>query len=204
MVSLVAHFIMSLYDRFPAYGGRGPSDLRLGLTLGIIATIFMILRVYVRLRLNKFGTTALLLSLLAWVCSFFCLEKVKWTDSAKLLTTMTQTFGILSVLHGLGNHITVIEEVDELHNFLLFTWITVFFFNLAIPTGKVAVCAFLIEMNGPSSKLLISIAPHNGINQYLSSFFRPKDSPQPHCRWCAECYHQHPTNHDGLVSVQSR
>ena len=70
----------------------------------------------------------------------------------QFFTTLTQIFGILSVLHGLGNHITVITEVGELHNFLLFTWITVFFFNLAIPTGKVAVSAFLIEMNGPSSK----------------------------------------------------
>ena len=58
---------MSLHDQFPAYGGRGPSDLRLGIALGTIATIFMILRVYVRCRVNKFGTTALLLSLLAWV-----------------------------------------------------------------------------------------------------------------------------------------
>jgi hypothetical protein len=65
---------------------------------------------------------------------------------------LTQIFGFLSVLHGLGNHITVIIEVGELHNFLLFTWITVFFFNLAIPTGKVAVAAFLIEMNGQGSK----------------------------------------------------
>lgn len=56
------------------------------------------------------------------------------------------------MLHGLGNHITVIIEVGELHKFLLFTWITVFFFNLAIPTGKVAVAAFLIEMNGQGSK----------------------------------------------------
>lgn len=59
---------MSLHDQYPAYGGRGPSDLRLGIALGTIATIFMIMRLYVRLRVNKFGTTALLLSLLAWVC----------------------------------------------------------------------------------------------------------------------------------------
>lgn len=66
---------------------------------------------------------------------------------------LTQIFGILSILHGLGNHITLIIKVGELHNFLLFTWVTVFFFNLAIPTGKVAVAAFLIEMNGQSSEL---------------------------------------------------
>lgn len=59
---------MSLHEKYPAYGGRGPGDFHLGIGLAIVATIFMILRVYVRLRLNKFGTTALLLSLLAWVC----------------------------------------------------------------------------------------------------------------------------------------
>lgn len=59
--------IMGLHARYPAYGGRGPSDLRLGLGLGAVATIFMALRVYVRLRVNKFGTTALIWSLVAWV-----------------------------------------------------------------------------------------------------------------------------------------
>lgn len=60
--------MMSLQDKFPAYGGRGPEDFRTGIALAVIATTFMVLRVYVRLRVNKFGTTALLLSLLAWVC----------------------------------------------------------------------------------------------------------------------------------------
>ncbi|KAJ5327716.1 hypothetical protein MYU51_020185 [Penicillium brevicompactum] len=139
---------MGLHEKFPAYGGRGPSDLRLGIALGVVATIFMVLRVYVRLRMNKFGTSALIWSLVAW-----------------LFTTLTQIFGIISVLHGLGNHITIVEEVGELHNFLLFTWITVFFFNLAIPTGKVAVAAFLIEMNSQSNpKIRRSLIIVAGLN----------------------------------------
>ncbi|GLI80374.1 hypothetical protein PoHVEF18_008728 [Penicillium ochrochloron] len=153
---------MSLEENFPAYGGRGPGDLRLGITLAIIATIFMAMRVYVRLFVNKFGTTALMWSLAAW-----------------LLTAITQIFGILSVLHGLGNHITLIIKVGELHNFLLFTWVTVFFFNLAIPTGKVAVAAFLIEMNGQSNpkirKSLIAVAVLNivlNIPQVLMVWFQ--------------------------------
>lgn len=64
---------------------------------------------------------------------------------------MTQVFGILSILHGLGNHVKVVMEAGELHNMLLLTWITVFFFNIAIPLGKVAVAAFLIEMNAQGS-----------------------------------------------------
>jgi hypothetical protein len=72
----------------------------------------------------------------------------------QLFTIITQIFGILSVFHGLGNHMSIIAQTGELRNFLLFTWITVFFFNLAIPTGKVAVAAFLIEMNGQGSMFL--------------------------------------------------
>ncbi|OGE50159.1 hypothetical protein PENARI_c018G04992 [Penicillium arizonense] len=125
---------MGLHESYPAYGGSGPSDFRLGIALGTVATVFMVLRVYVRLRMNKFGTTALIWSLVAW-----------------LFTAITQIFGILSILHGLGNHITIVIEVGELRNFLLYTWITVFFFNLAIPTGKVAVAAFLVEMNSQSN-----------------------------------------------------
>ncbi|KAJ5654400.1 hypothetical protein N7490_001403 [Penicillium lividum] len=126
---------MGLHDHYPAYGGRGPTDLHLGLGLGATATIFMAMRVYVRLRVNKFGTTALIWSLVAW-----------------FITAITQTFGVISILHGLGNKIEVVEETGQLGNYLLFTWITVFFFNMAIPIGKVAVCAFLIEMNAQGNR----------------------------------------------------
>lgn len=66
---------MSLEEKFPAYGGRGPGDLRLGITLAIIATLFMAMRVYVRLFLNKFGTTALMWSLAAWVLLYLWMER---------------------------------------------------------------------------------------------------------------------------------
>ena len=48
----------------------------------------------------------------------------------------------------------VIVETDTTHYYLLYTWVTVFFFNMAIPTGKVAVAAYLMEMSGPSSMSL--------------------------------------------------
>ncbi|EPS25418.1 hypothetical protein PDE_00351 [Penicillium oxalicum 114-2] len=141
---------MGLRDDYPAYGGRGPADLHLGLGLGSVATIFMILRVYVRLRINKFGTTALILALIAW-----------------LLTAITQTFSVIAILHGLGNHLELIVEAGELNNYLLFTWITIFFFNMAIPTGKVAVAAFLMEMNSQGNpkirRCLIAVAILNTI-----------------------------------------
>lgn len=71
--------------------------------------------------------------------------------------------GVISVLHGLGNHITAVEEVGELGNYLFYTWMTVFFFNLAIPTGKIAVAAFLIEMNAQGSMFPFPIQKPNGM-----------------------------------------
>lgn len=58
---------MGSQERFPAYGGRGPEAMRLGIALTAIATILIVLRIYVRLRINKFGTAALVWALLAWV-----------------------------------------------------------------------------------------------------------------------------------------
>ncbi|KAJ5359106.1 uncharacterized protein N7496_011519 [Penicillium cataractarum] len=188
---------MGLHDSYPAYGGRGPSDLRLGLGLGSVATIFMILRVYVRLRINKFGTTALILSLVAW-----------------LLTAVTQTFGVISILHGLGNHLTTVEETGELGNYLFFTWMTVFFFNLAIPTGKIAVAAFLIEMNAQGNpkirRSLIAVAALNivlNIPQILLAWFQC--SP-PNALWDplrqSQCDHRtsvHYTYFAGAVAALS-
>ncbi|KAJ5384074.1 hypothetical protein N7517_001985 [Penicillium concentricum] len=153
---------MGLHTSFPAYGGRGPSDLRLGIALGTIATIFTALRVYVRIRMNKFGTTSLIWALVAW-----------------LLTTVTQIFAVISIFHGLGNHISIVQEVGDLQSYLLFTWITVFFFNLAIPVGKVAVAAFLIELNSQSNpkirRSLIVVAALNiilNIPQVLMAWFQ--------------------------------
>ncbi|KAJ5161944.1 hypothetical protein N7492_007336 [Penicillium capsulatum] len=139
---------MSLHDKYPAFGGRGPTDMSVGVALGLVATIFMLLRIYVRLRINKFGTTALIWALVAW-----------------LFTAIDLVFAVLAALYGIGNHIEIVAATGQLRNFLKFTWITVFFFNLAIPSGKVAVAAFLLEINGQSNpkirKSLIAIAVIN-------------------------------------------
>lgn len=61
---------MNLKERYPAFGGRGPSDMSVGIALGVVATIFIALRIYVRLRINTFGTSALIWALFAWVRDF--------------------------------------------------------------------------------------------------------------------------------------
>jgi len=77
----------------------------------------------------------------------------------------------VSILHGLGNRIVEVEAAGQLHNYLLFTWTTVFFFNLAIPTGKVAVAAFLIEMNSQGSmfKSPINCMIENALGLFLTN-----------------------------------
>ena len=72
-------YVMTLQERFPAYGGRGPSDLRLGLGLGVTATILIFLRVYVRVRVNRLGTRALLWALLAWVSLILYAMNAHWS-----------------------------------------------------------------------------------------------------------------------------
>lgn len=67
---------MGLHEQYPAYGGRGPGVLGLGIVLGVIGTFFIFLRLYVRLRFNKFGTTALIWALSAWVCQSIPSESI--------------------------------------------------------------------------------------------------------------------------------
>ncbi|KAI9687093.1 MAG: hypothetical protein M1822_002503 [Bathelium mastoideum] len=122
---------MGLHQQYDAYGGRGSSCIGTGLSLGTLATILIILRIYIRLRINNLGTTALIWAIAAWA-----------------LTVTTQVFGVLAALHGLGNHMIVLIETGEAHNFLKFTWLTVFFFCINIATGKAAVAVFLMEITG--------------------------------------------------------
>lgn len=67
--------------RYPAYGGEGPLCIRVGLSLGVIATILMVLRVYVRLRINTLGSAALLWALSAWVRWYSVLIIVKNSEN---------------------------------------------------------------------------------------------------------------------------
>ena len=100
-----------------------------------------------------------------------CGRAVVLTTKNQLLTTVTQTFGVISILHGLGNHVQVVTEAGELRNYLFFTWITVFFFNLAIPTGKIAVVAFLIEMNAQGSKFFFPFPFQEAIPRKIAKFY---------------------------------
>lgn len=75
-------------------------------------------------------------------------ERIASQPVLQALTIVTQTFGILAALHGLGNHLNVVIEAGEGHSFLKSAWLTMFFFLIAIATGKAAVAVFLMEIIG--------------------------------------------------------
>lgn len=131
------------------------------------------------------------------------MNTIGWRCS-QLLTTITQCFGVISILHGLGNRIAIVIEVGELHNYLLFTWITVFFFNMAIPTGKVAVAAFLIEMNSQGSRLFLDCEKRRLLSNYLTDLFifRSQNSTQLNCCWSSEHHPRHTPDLACLVPMQ--
>ena len=79
---------MGLEAQYPAYGGRGPVCLRVGLGLAALATVLIFLRLYVRLRISTAGTKALIWAIAAWVSVAFC-ERTK----VRLATTLTRDAG---------------------------------------------------------------------------------------------------------------
>lgn len=97
---------MSLEEKFPAYGGRGPGDLRLGIALAVIATIFMAMRVYVRLFMNKFGTTALMWSLTAWVWSIYTQN----VDDLRMVFLILSSCSLLSPKHLVSSPSCTVSE----------------------------------------------------------------------------------------------
>ena len=61
---------MGIHQHYQAYGGRGPTCVRTGLSLGLLATLLIMLRIYVRLRMNRRGTAALIWAIVAWVSDY--------------------------------------------------------------------------------------------------------------------------------------
>ena len=70
------------------------------------------------------------------------------SSSGQFLCTVTSVVSTISVVYGVGNHLSIIEKSGQLHNTLLFIWLSCFFFFLNIPVGKVAVSAMLVAFMG--------------------------------------------------------
>lgn len=68
------------------------------------------------------------------------------------MTVATFVLAEIAIHHGFGNHLPVVEESGQLQKCLLFTWLTIFVFNIALPIGKIAVSSFLLEIVGFTSE----------------------------------------------------
>ena len=71
-------------------------------------------------------------------------------DDAKVGTIVCQAFFVPAVLHGLRNHINVVEGAGQLGTMVKFTWLSFFFFDVSLPLGKIAVSSFLLSVFGPA------------------------------------------------------
>ena len=60
---------------------------------------------------------------------------------------IAQVIGTVAVNYGLGNQWLVILELGMTKQFLLFTWLAIWLFQVAIPIGKVAVASFLLALH---------------------------------------------------------
>lgn len=89
-------------------------------------------------------------------------------------TTITFLVGIFAVHAGIGNHVYIVEESGQLKNLLIWAWVTVSLFNVALPLGKIAVSAFLLEILGNArtysfSKTFVQNGRHR--NMFKSLFW---------------------------------
>ena len=66
---------------------------------------------------------------------------------------VTEALCTATVYHGLGNHLTVIEEAGQTNRFLLLIWVTIGLFDVAIPAGKVAAASFLLALHQNTRRL---------------------------------------------------
>lgn len=63
------------------------------------------------------------------------------------VTTIDLIFVTIAVHYGFGNHMQVIEEAGALSNFLFYTWMENFWFNVIISVGKLSAVSLLLALH---------------------------------------------------------
>lgn len=61
---------MNLNEHYPTFGRCGPNDMSVGIALGMVATIFIALHIYIQLQINTFWISVLICALFSWVQDF--------------------------------------------------------------------------------------------------------------------------------------
>lgn len=58
----------------------------------------------------------------------------------------------VDVSHGLGNHLVILEQAGEVSNFLFYTWMVCFWFDLNVPVGKFSAVSLLLAVHQQTRK----------------------------------------------------
>ena len=61
---------MNLNEHYPTFGRCSPNDMSVGIALGMVATIFIALHIYIQLQINTFWISVLICALFSWVQDF--------------------------------------------------------------------------------------------------------------------------------------
>ncbi|KAI5249430.1 hypothetical protein E4T43_00910 [Aureobasidium subglaciale] len=120
--------------QYQSYGGRGPLLVRIAIVEAVIATIFLVLRVYTVVFVAPRKAWDLLWSAIAWVSALISI-----------------IFISVACYHGIANHLDNIDPKD-LPTGNLFSWLADTFFILSSGTGKLAVIALLFHVQGPTKR----------------------------------------------------
>ena len=66
--------------------------------------------------------------------------------------TLTSIFATVNARYGLGSHLEQVVRAGVIRDYLLNVWLSVFFFVLSMPVGKIAVCAILLAFINQTRK----------------------------------------------------
>lgn len=143
-----------------AYGGQGPTILIVSWTLFGVSTLLIFLWICYRKRTASEVGCAVYLAICAWVSPLHYILDPQNTNDTRFACQMSAVaahiFGTVAVYYGLGNDIFVSLEAGTDRRFLLFTWLSIWTFQLAIPLGKVAVSSFLLSLH-PITRTYLSL-----------------------------------------------
>ncbi|KAI9719175.1 MAG: hypothetical protein M1828_006268 [Chrysothrix sp. TS-e1954] len=115
-----------------AYGGNGPLVLRVTWSLLAIATVLILIRTYIRLRLVSGGS---LWSLFWAYCA--------WGPGVAAAVAIT-----IGTHAGFGNHVQIVEEVGDPAKAGLYQWIWSACTSISLPIARFSVVAFLLDVQG--------------------------------------------------------
>lgn len=139
-----------------SFGGNGPLTIRIVVAEFVVTSIILFLRCFATISIVKKARWDLIWITASYV-SVLTVGAAHYTDYQKLCSANALAFVILSVHHGMSNHVADVDPAD-LPNAVLFEWIFNVSTIMATGFGKFAIAALLLEVQGPT---------HNKMRKFL-------------------------------------